>query len=90
MLRDFSLLRLYPSPCTKVAGAFLPWVMRPGRETDHTPPSSIEVKNVRVVPPFRHMPLKFGQEQRYVTLLKECTAWKAVLSFNVDGPTHRV
>ena len=34
------------SPCSRVAGAFLPWVIRPGRGTDYTSPSSIEVKNV--------------------------------------------
>jgi hypothetical protein len=33
------------------AGALFPGVKRPGREADHSPPSSAEVKNGGAVPP---------------------------------------
>jgi hypothetical protein len=34
---------------------WLPGVKRPGREADHTPPSSVEVKNGGAIPPFHHV-----------------------------------
>jgi hypothetical protein len=34
--------------------ALSPGVKRQGREADHSPPSSVEVKNGRVVPPLPH------------------------------------
>jgi hypothetical protein len=34
------------TPTQWVPRALTPWVKRPGREADHSPPSSVEVKNV--------------------------------------------
>jgi hypothetical protein len=33
-------------PIKLVQGVLSPWVKRPGREADHSPPSSAEVKNI--------------------------------------------
>jgi hypothetical protein len=37
-------------------GAFSSGIKRPGREVDHSPPFSAEVKSVGDIPPFPHMP----------------------------------
>jgi hypothetical protein len=37
-------LRPTQSPIQSVTGALSPWVKRPGREADHSPPTSAEVK----------------------------------------------
>jgi hypothetical protein len=37
-----------------VQGALVPGVKRPGRETDHSPPSTAEVKNDGAIPPLSH------------------------------------
>jgi hypothetical protein len=37
-------------------GDLLPRVKRVGREADHSPPTSVEVKNSGAVPPLPHTP----------------------------------
>jgi hypothetical protein len=49
--QDFSLLRVLqtgyaPHPASYPMGALSPEVKRPGHETDHSPPTSAEVKKV--------------------------------------------
>jgi hypothetical protein len=34
---------------------WVPWDLCPGREADHSPPSSVEVKNGGTIPPLPHM-----------------------------------
>jgi hypothetical protein len=44
----------HPASYTMVTGDFSPGVKRPGRETDHSPPASAEVKNMWIytsIPP---------------------------------------
>jgi hypothetical protein len=36
--------------------AVSPWVKQQGREADHSPPSSAEVKNRAAIPPLQHAP----------------------------------
>jgi hypothetical protein len=46
----------FQSPLQWIPRAFSLWVKRPGRESDHSPPSSAEVKNARscaYTPPIR-------------------------------------
>jgi hypothetical protein len=57
MAREFSVLysgqtcsAAHPASSTMVPGALSPGVKRPGREADHTPPSSAEVKKQRKNP----------------------------------------
>jgi hypothetical protein len=38
-----------------VTGAISPEVERPGCEADHSPPSSVEIKNGEALPPLPHM-----------------------------------
>jgi hypothetical protein len=47
--------------CYKIGteGSF-PRVKRPGREADHSPPSSAEVKNGDAIPPLTHMSSWYG------------------------------
>jgi hypothetical protein len=42
-------------PIEWVPGAISPGVKGPGRETDHSPPSSADVKNGGAIPPLPHM-----------------------------------
>jgi hypothetical protein len=51
-----SYLGLGPNqrPVQWVPGALFPGIMWPGSEADHSPPSSVEVKNDCVVPPLLH------------------------------------
>jgi hypothetical protein len=42
------------SPIQWLPGAVSPEVKRQGREDDHSPPSSAEVKNAGAIPPFPH------------------------------------
>jgi hypothetical protein len=49
------VLGLTQPPIQLVPGALSPRVMRPGRETDPSPPSSAEVKNGAIVPPLPDM-----------------------------------
>jgi hypothetical protein len=44
-------LGLTQPPIQWVPGALSPGVKRPGREADHSPPSSAEVKNGGAIPP---------------------------------------
>jgi hypothetical protein len=41
-------------PIQWVPGPLSPAVKRPGREADHSPPSSVEVKNGGAMPPLSH------------------------------------
>jgi hypothetical protein len=41
-------------PIQWILGAVSPWVKRPGREADHSPPPSATVKNGRALPPLPH------------------------------------
>jgi len=41
------------SPIQWVLGALIPGVKRPGRESDHSPPPSAEVKSYTSTPPIR-------------------------------------
>jgi hypothetical protein len=41
----------HPASYSMGVGGFPPGVQRPGREADHSPPSSAEVKNGRAVLP---------------------------------------
>jgi hypothetical protein len=43
------------TPIQWVPGALSSWVKRPGRETDHSPPSSAEVRNGGAIPPIPHI-----------------------------------
>jgi hypothetical protein len=43
-------------PVQWARGVLFPGVKRQGREADHLPPSSAEVKNGGAVPPLPHMP----------------------------------
>jgi hypothetical protein len=45
----------HPASYGMCTGYLSPWVKRPGREADHTPPSSAEVKNGGAVPPLPHL-----------------------------------
>jgi hypothetical protein len=57
--RDFSILHssgAHPASYAMGTGDDFPWVKRPGREADHSPPSSAEVKNGGAIPPLSHMP----------------------------------
>jgi hypothetical protein len=45
-----------PSLLYNVTGALFSGVKRQGREADHSPPSSAEVKNVGVISSLSHMP----------------------------------
>jgi hypothetical protein len=44
-----------PSPIQGIPGTISPGVKRPGREGDHSPPSSAEVKNGLAIPSLSHM-----------------------------------
>jgi hypothetical protein len=48
---------LWPTqpPIQWIPGALSSGVKRPGREADHPPPSSAEVKNCGAIPPLPHM-----------------------------------
>jgi hypothetical protein len=48
-------LGLTQPPMQWVRGALSPGVKRPGREADHSPPSSAEVKNGGAIPPLPNM-----------------------------------
>jgi hypothetical protein len=39
-----------------VPGAHSPGVKRPGREADHSPPASVEVKKIWIIHPLPHTP----------------------------------
>jgi hypothetical protein len=59
--RDFSLLHniqtgsgAHPASYTIGTGGSFPGGMRPGRETDHSPSSSAEVRNGGAIPPLPH------------------------------------
>jgi hypothetical protein len=47
-------LRPTQPPTQLVPGTLSPGVKRPGREADHLPPSSVDVKNGGAVPPLPH------------------------------------
>jgi hypothetical protein len=47
-------LRSTQPPAQWVPGALLPGLKRPGCGTDHSPPSSAEVKNSGAIPPLPH------------------------------------
>jgi hypothetical protein len=47
-------------PVQWVRGALTPGVKRPGREANHSPPSSTEVKNGGVTPPLPNMSSRRG------------------------------
>jgi hypothetical protein len=49
--KGFSLFRTIQTGSSVVS----PWVMWPGREADHSPPSNGEVKNGGAIPPLRHI-----------------------------------
>jgi hypothetical protein len=51
----FFVQELFPI-CNKwVPGALSPGVKQMGREADHSPPTSAEIKNGGAIPPFSHM-----------------------------------
>jgi hypothetical protein len=50
-------LRLIQPPIQWIPGAVSPGLKRPGREANHIPPPSAEVKNAGIIPPLRHTSL---------------------------------
>jgi hypothetical protein len=52
--RSRPALRATQLPIQWLPGTLYPEVKRPGREADHSSPSSAEVKIVAVIPPFPH------------------------------------
>jgi hypothetical protein len=49
-------LRFTQPPIQWVQEAISPCVKRQGREADHSPPSSVEVKNGGAIPPLPYVP----------------------------------
>jgi hypothetical protein len=65
--RDFSLLHIihtssgtYPASIQWALGALSLGIKQKEHEAEHSPPSSLEVKNSGVIPPIPHMPSRHG------------------------------
>jgi hypothetical protein len=63
-VKGFSLLHsmqtnsgAFPAAYSMSTGRTFPGDKAQGREADHSPPSSVEVKNGGAIPPFPHMSL---------------------------------
>jgi hypothetical protein len=55
--QEIFLYSITPGPAVgPTAIQWVPGVNRPGCEADHSPPSSVEVKNGGAIPPLPHMP----------------------------------
>jgi hypothetical protein len=52
--RKMTMQTVIKPPIQWVLGDRLPGVKRPGREADHSPPSSAEVRNGGAIPPLPH------------------------------------
>jgi hypothetical protein len=75
--RDFSLLHsvqtaseVYPASYPKATGALSPKLKKPGRESDHSPPSNVEVNNGGALPPFPYTSYWRGAEQIYLFTIR--------------------
>jgi hypothetical protein len=80
-VQDLSLIQsvqtgsgAHPASCPMGTGGDFPEVKRQQRESDHSPPSSAEVKKGRAIPPHLHIPARqlyfvFPETVRFSTLM---------------------